>query len=77
MPAVIFDRDRCKGCELCLLACPQQALGMARDLNARGYFHAVLARPWKCIACGLCAVACPDVAIEVESRGVRYVLFEA
>ena len=40
MPRVTIDNERCKGCELCTFACPQQVLGMSKDINTKGYFPA-------------------------------------
>jgi 2-oxoglutarate ferredoxin oxidoreductase subunit delta len=64
---VVIEQDRCKGCTLCLAACPQKVISVAGDvLNARGYHPAVLVDPnEKCTGCAICAVICPDVCITV------------
>ncbi|RLC45978.1 MAG: 2-oxoacid:acceptor oxidoreductase [Candidatus Coatesbacteria bacterium] len=66
MPKVTIDRERCKGCELCVAACPKQVLAMSTKINSKGYFYAEVAHIENCIACALCAKSCPDAAIEVE-----------
>ena len=38
MPGVIIDKGYCKGCELCVKACPQQILSMSKEITKRGYF---------------------------------------
>ena len=78
MPRVLIDRDRCKGCGACILACPRQALGMAKEINTKGYFPAEVIDIDLCTGCGMCAMSCPDVAIEVykETRdGAEKVVF--
>ena len=65
VPEVIIDIDRCKGCELCVAACPKKVLAMSKKINKKGYFYAEVVRPEDCIACALCAKCCPDLAIEV------------
>lgn len=64
---ISIDAERCKGCELCTLVCPQEVLLMdGGTLNAKGYHPAVLADPdAQCTGCGICAVMCPDVCITV------------
>lgn len=69
MPRIEIERDRCKGCELCVKACPQQILGMATDLNAKGYFFAVVKEQKRCIGCRVCCITCPDVAISMGVNG--------
>lgn len=32
----------CKGCELCIVACPQDSLQLSREINLRGYRYAEL-----------------------------------
>ncbi len=68
MPEVIIDRDRCKGCGLCVDACPKDVLGMSTDINAKGYFYSEAQRPDDCIGCKTCAITCPDVAIVVKNK---------
>ena len=34
---VVIDRERCKGCELCVSVCPQHVLMMEDAYNRRGY----------------------------------------
>jgi 2-oxoglutarate ferredoxin oxidoreductase subunit delta len=72
---VVIDRDRCKGCDLCVQTCPQKVLGMGRDLNARGNFFATVVHPRHCIGCRLCCITCPDVAIDMRVGGTLYHYF--
>jgi 2-oxoglutarate ferredoxin oxidoreductase subunit delta len=72
MPLVNIDPDRCKGCELCVQACPQGIIKMADTINSKGYFFAQVVEQPRCIGCRLCGVTCPDVAIEVSVSGVQY-----
>ena len=76
MPMIKVYKDLCKGCELCVHACPQGILGMSEELNEKGYFYAVMKDPGRCIGCAMCALTCPDVVIEVAVQGTRYVLFD-
>jgi 2-oxoglutarate ferredoxin oxidoreductase subunit delta len=76
MPGVRIDKNYCKGCELCITACPMQILKMSKDINLKGYFYAKLNEPTKCIGCRICAITCPDVAINVLTHGTHFALFE-
>ena len=60
---VTIDRERCKGCELCIPACPPEVLGMSTDVNAMG-FRVPELRPG-CTGCGACLLVCPDFVFEV------------
>lgn len=59
------DERHCKGCELCVSACPPAVLhlDMAR-LTPKGYHPAALIEEG-CTGCGICAIVCPDAAITV------------
>ncbi len=69
MPSVLIEKDRCKGCELCVHACPQGVLAMSKEINAKGYFYPQVANPEKCDGCRHCALVCPDLAVQVEVKG--------
>ena len=62
---VVIDKDRCKGCELCISVCPFKTMVMSEDLNAAGYHYAVFTDNEKCTSCTLCGTMCPDVAITI------------
>jgi len=64
---VTIHEDVCKGCGLCVHACPKGVLAMSKDkLNQKGYNPAEVVNAEDCIGCAMCAVMCPDVAIKVE-----------
>lgn len=64
---VLFDINRCKGCELCTAACPVNIIVMDEStINSKGYHPATVREMAKCIACCNCALVCPDVVITVE-----------
>ena len=67
MAKVTFNTDMCKGCGLCVDACPKKCLAIAGDkLNQKGYSPAYMQDEEKCIACAFCATMCPDCIITVE-----------
>ena len=55
--------ERCKGCELCIPACPPQVLAMSAARNALGARYPELAPG--CTGCGACLLVCPDFCFEV------------
>lgn len=75
MAAIAIDAEQCKGCGLCVNACPQRVIAIGTAINARGQFYAVAADPRRCLACRSCSIACPDAAIEVRAWGVVYECF--
>ena len=65
---ITIDRERCKGCALCVEFCKQGCLAISEELNAKGYFVAAFDGGGDCNACRNCALMCPDAAIEVSVR---------
>ena len=62
----VIDRERCKGCALCVGACPEKILAMSRDtFNRQGVPFAECFEESRCTACMSCAIMCPDMAIRI------------
>ena len=67
MVKVTINELICKGCGLCVRACPKNVLALAKTkLNAKGYHPAEVVDQEACIGCASCARTCPDVAIRIE-----------
>ncbi len=67
MARIIVNEALCKGCEMCVNACPKGIIALAKDrINNKGYHPAELTDEAECIGCKSCALMCPDVAITVE-----------
>lgn len=64
---ILIDIEKCKGCELCASACPQQSLELSRKLNSKGY-HYIIKIEDNCTGCTNCALVCPDSVIKVFRR---------
>ena len=62
--------DTCKGCELCIEACPQESLALSPQINALGYHYAVLIKD-NCTGCVNCALVCPEAIITVYRSGKK------
>lgn len=67
-----IDKERCKGCGLCMNVCPKEQIEISDELNTKGYYPARFLEenlnesdPGECTGCAMCAMTCPDVAIEV------------
>ena len=65
MAQIKIDRERCKGCELCVHFCSKNCITMEDGFNAKGYRPSCFVRRDECTGCAVCARVCPDVAIEV------------
>lgn len=54
-----IDREECKGCGLCVEACPPRVIALSEELNRYGYRTATYAGSG-CTGCGICFMACPE-----------------
>ncbi len=61
---VTIATEICKGCELCIVSCPQDSLGLSPSMNHKGFRFAQLVQD-NCTGCTNCALVCPDSAITV------------
>lgn len=67
---VVIDIEHCKGCELCIEACPEHTLALSDTINSKGYQYAVMINH-SCTGCANCALVCPDAVISVYRKVVK------
>jgi 2-oxoglutarate ferredoxin oxidoreductase subunit delta len=56
---VEINAEECKGCGLCVEACPPKVLHLATRLNPYGY-HPAEYQGSGCTGCGICFYVCPE-----------------
>lgn len=54
-----IDADICKGCGLCIEACPTNVLITSEKLNSKGFHYAEYIGEG-CVGCGNCFYTCPE-----------------
>ena len=65
-----IDVDECKGCGLCIEACPPKVIGMNERMNHFGYKTAFYAGSG-CTGCGICFLVCPEPGAITVYRAQR------
>ncbi len=65
MAKIKIDKEKCKGCFLCISVCPKGKIKKAPRLNKRGFNYVGFENSEGCIGCSMCALICPDCCIEV------------
>ncbi len=67
MPKSIIDKEYCKGCMLCVDACPLKLIKVSNEMNKKGVKIAEFDdKEGKCTGCKMCATMCPEACIEIE-----------
>ena len=61
---ILIDIEKCKGCELCIVACPEDTLALDPKINQKVYQYAVTVKD-NCTGCANCAIVCPEAIITV------------
>ncbi|WMJ22782.1 4Fe-4S binding protein [Paludicola sp. MB14-C6] len=68
MGKLTIDYEKCKGCSMCVVACPKKILEINKNkLNLKGYNPVDIIDREKCISCAMCATMCPDCVITIEN----------
>ena len=74
--SLILDKNMCKGCEICQITCPREAITINKTPKKEGE----KAKPptidistQKCSYCGMCEPICPFNAIQVRVNGEHIV----
>jgi len=65
MAHIKINKDKCKGCLLCVSVCPAKIITKSKKLNKKGISAVDFSLSEKCTGCAMCAIICPDVCIEV------------
>jgi len=65
MGKIKIDKQKCKGCFLCISVCPKGMIKESSGLNKRGLKYAEFIERGECLGCSMCALVCPDCCIEV------------
>ena len=63
--AIVVDTERCKGCNLCVEACPLHVLSLTKKVNQKGYNYVQQVLEDTCNGCTSCAIVCPDACLTV------------
>jgi NAD-dependent dihydropyrimidine dehydrogenase PreA subunit len=70
---ILIASELCKGCGLCVAACPPEVLSLGSKLNRLGYYSAVY-RGSGCTGCGICFYVCPEpgaILVSAKRSGIR------
>ena len=66
---IVVDTERCKGCALCVEACPKKIVQLTgKNVNKKGYPYAIQTEEDACNGCTACAIVCPDGCITVYRK---------
>lgn len=66
-----INKNRCKGCQLCIGVCPKKNLKISSSFNKLGQHFVEEIQDNICIGCKNCVIICPDTAIELYSEEVE------
>ena len=68
-----INKKKCKGCELCVINCPNNILKMSEEINSKGHHYVQELKKSEekpyikdCTGCGLCFQMCPDLVITIN-----------
>lgn len=67
--AIDINTERCKGCGLCISACPKNLISLVeREVNKHGYPFVTVNDNAVCTGCASCGIICPDGCITVYRK---------
>lgn len=62
---IVVDKERCKGCAVCVVSCPFDVIALTKEVNGKGYHFCYMVNPDACTGCASCAHICPDSCITI------------
>lgn len=66
---IVVEIQKCKGCGICVTACPQDVIQLSNDVNSKGFNFAEMKND-ACTGCVNCALVCPDSVITVYRKKI-------
>jgi NAD-dependent dihydropyrimidine dehydrogenase PreA subunit len=70
---IIIASHLCKGCSLCITACPAGVLIQGAALNRQGYYAAIY-KGSGCTGCSICFYVCPEpgaITVRIRKKNVE------
>jgi len=64
---VVYDTEKCVGCDKCVFICPYGAIEAEEFATPKIIYEG-------CVGCGACALVCPHLAIEVKGFAFEEIL---
>lgn len=61
---IVISIEKCKGCSVCVVTCPQNVIQLSKNVNGKGYHYLEVTND-NCTGCTNCAIVCPDGVITV------------
>jgi 2-oxoglutarate ferredoxin oxidoreductase subunit delta len=62
----VIEKEKCKGCGLCIDVCPKEILQLSENINKKGYNYVECINDDLCISCKACALMCPDLVFTLN-----------
>ncbi len=62
---VKINKEKCKGCKLCIIYCPKHSIEQSEKINKAGMNFVEIKGKDICTGCSNCAIICPECAVEI------------
>ena len=63
-----IEKEKCKGCGLCVSVCVRNLLKLSPEKNSSGLPYMYITDDNECIGCKSCAIICPDSVISIYKK---------